>query len=217
MKTISSLCLGLFLLAPAIAEDAPATLDLTQPPSFGEMTKTGLKFPIPPWLDDLARLSPNAGGPGGQRAPVQVPFTMLSMEAEPSSFSLRQADRQNEAIAWKLMRCHFPRSEWTEPGEHYPPKLPITDESRISLLELRTNGDPATLMRQAVATLKVLGVSDAKLDTWISSGLWQNAPEFTATYKDQEPAITFYLATPSLRAGEQGASLSLTLKWGERK
>lgn len=217
MKTICSFCLGFFLLAPAMAEDAPATLDLTQPPSFGEMTKTGLKFPIPPWLDDLARLSSSAGAPGGQRVPVQAPFTLLSMEAEPSSFSLRRDDRQSEAIAWKLMRCHFPRSEWTEPGEHYPPKLPITDDSRISSLDLRTTGDPATLMRQAVATLKVLGVSDAKLDTWISSGLWQNAPEFTATYKDREPAITLYLGTPNPRAGEQGASLSLTLEWGKRK
>ena len=217
MKAITSFCIGLFLLAPAMAGETSARLDLTQPPSFGEMTKTGLKFPIPDWLDDLARLRSSAGVPGGQRIPPQVPPSLLSMEAEPLSFALRRGDRQTGAMTWKILRCSFPRSEWTEPGDYYPPKLPITDESRISSLYLRTQGDPAALMTQAVETLKVLGVSDAKLDTWISTGLWQNAPEFTADYRDQEPTVRFYLGAASPRAGEAGASLEMTLEWGKRK
>jgi hypothetical protein len=212
MKTLASLFLGLVLAAGAAADEA--SLDLSKPPTFGEMTKTGMKFPIPNWLGELARVArsdrPSQAGnpPGLNRGP-----RTLEMEAEPLTFALRQGDRNGESITWKSVQCRFSPAEQVDPGKHYPPKLPITDTSHISSITLTAAGDPAVLLKQAAATVKVLGITDPKLETWVASELWKNAPNFQNAYEDQVPRVRLYLGVDQREGPVPQGSFQITIDW----
>ncbi len=217
MKTIVPLLSGLILTAGASANEA--LLDLSKPPTFGEMTKAGMKFPVPSWLGELARSSRNDNAHPGQQNVPGVPVRhgqarrALTMEANPLAFALKQADRKGENIAWKTIQCVFPAAEQADPGNYYPPKLPIIETTRISSITLTATGDPDSLMKQAAATVKVLGISDAKLDTWVASELWKNTSGFKNTYEDQSPAVEIYLGVEGREGSNATGSFQITVDW----
>ncbi|WP_035608686.1 hypothetical protein [Haloferula sp. BvORR071] len=223
MKKLISLLAGLATLAAAAsasAQDPAPALDLSHPPTFGELSKAALKFPVPNWMGSLVRNGRNRQ-PGvpqpGQPQPgyYNSESTTLELSAEPASLAIRQADRQCDAISWKSIQCKFPPSEQADTGRYYPPKLPITDTSHVSTMSLRANGEVATLVKQGAAALKVLGIVDPKLDTWISNELWKNTGNFQNEYQSQVPKVSFYFSSDSNMAGEQGAVLEMKLDWSK--
>lgn len=193
MKLLLSLLTSLCLTSLANAQEANATLDLSKPPTFGEMTKAGMKFEIPGWLikDRSPRIrSRGAPQPGAvQPAPRQA--NKLT-DAEPSALALAKGESKSVLIAWTSVQCEFPTSELVEPGDYYPPKLPIVDESKIARIHLGTESDDAAgLIKQAAEALKVLGISDPKFDSWVAVEMWKNSPKFDATYESQVPKVQF--------------------------
>ena len=113
---------------------------------------------------------------------LHVPQPNMTLEGEKVAIALKSGDSVTPVISWSSIFCSFAGNELASPGEYYPPTLPISDRSQAASLSFWTDDEPATIFKNAVATLKALGIQDTKLTTWIESEVWKNSPNFDGKY-----------------------------------
>lgn len=168
-RLLWSLLLGLGLGGTMRAQDDRKTLVVSPLPTFAELTKTGIRFRLPSQLFSNFRT-------------VQNTPPDITLEGEKAAIALKSESSSSPVITWDQIHCRFAGDELAAPGEYYPPKLPIADQSKTASLYLGTGDEVAAIFKNVVATLQALGIQDAKLTTWIESEIWKNSPNFNGNY-----------------------------------
>ena len=101
------------------------------------------------------------------------------MYAEPVKLTLTLGDRKSKPIKFDLPRATFRLEVLEDPGKYYPPKLPISSQTPLSVLYLTKTIPIAEVSEFANGLREVLDLEWEKLNFFIENELWEQSKQYS--------------------------------------